>query len=100
MDEREITEGVTVPAGARRTLQRSTWATSLTAVDLLVVGLLVGLGALQWSLSVRSDAFFAGDVTYYNLAQALLETGQYGVNGKLESMFPPGFPGLLALLCL
>jgi hypothetical protein len=100
MDEREITEGVTVPAGVRRTLQSSAWATSLTAVDLLVVGLLVGLGALQWSLSVRSDAFFAGDVTYYNLAQALLETGQYGVNGKLESMFPPGFPGLLALQCL
>ena len=73
---------------------------SLTAADLGVYGLLLGLGALQFCLYQRSDDFFVGDVSYFELARSIVEKGSYGFNFKPETMLPPGFPMILALLCV
>jgi len=85
-------------AGLKR--QRASLITWPTVVDLIVVGFLLGQGILAFCLSIRSDDVFAGDTTYFELARSWLDTGTYGFNGKVESLFPPGFPAMLALLCV
>src|SRR5215813_5158367 len=73
---------------------------SLTAMDVVVYGLILGLGVLQFSLYQRSDDFFGGDTVYFELARSIVERGSYGFNFKSETMFPPGFPAILALICI
>lgn len=70
------------------------------AIDITVYGLIVGLGALQFGLAQRSDDFFRGDTTYFELARSIIEKGSYEFNFKPETMLPPGFPAILALICV
>jgi hypothetical protein len=66
-------------------------------VDIAMYVVLAALGALQIALS-RHNADFVGDVTYLELAKSILGGGGYGYNLKPETMLPPGFPYLLAML--
>lgn len=68
---------------------------SLTATDIFVYGLILGLGALQFGLSQRSDDYFTGDTIYFELARSIIEQGFYGFNFKPETLLPPGFLGVL-----
>ena len=70
------------------------------ATDILVYGMILALGVLEIGLSRRSDDFVSGDVTYFELARSIIETGFYGYAFRPETMIPPGFPALEALLCI
>src|SRR5262245_66627980 len=72
---------------------------SFGSVDVVVYVLLSVLGLLQLLLSLRSDDFFRGDTTYFELARSLSETGIYGFNSAPETMLPPGFPPIIAARC-
>lgn len=61
---------------------------------------LAGFGALQLALTQRTADFVRGDVTYYELARSILAGQTYGFNARIETMLPPGFPAMLALLCV
>ena len=67
--------------------------------DVATYVLLSALGALQIIFG-RHVADFAGDVTYLELAKSIVHGAGYGFNFKPETMLPPGFPYLLALLTL
>jgi hypothetical protein len=96
------------PASAQGTEMASTnWyeppSTSLVErrdwKDFAVYGLLIILGALQFFLSRRGADFAAGgDVTYTELAKSIIAGTGYGFNSKPETMLPPGFPILLAVM--
>ena len=81
-------------------LQRVCSDKSFTATDIIVYGLLLGFGALLFGMSRRSSDFFAGDVTYFELGRSLVENGFYGFDFTPETTLPPGFPAILALLCV
>src|SRR5690242_10097502 len=81
-------------------LQRIPSDKSLTATDIVVYGSLLVFGALLIAMSRRSSDFFAGDVTYFELARSLVEKGFYGFDFKPETTLPPGFPAILASLCV
>ena len=67
--------------------------------DVAVYVFLMSLGALEVFLARRSADFAAGgDVTYTELAKSILAGTGYGFNFKPETMLPPGFPYLLALM--
>jgi hypothetical protein len=66
--------------------------------DLAVYAAILSLSVLQIALVRRLPDFITGDVTYYELARSIIEGRAYGFNGRLETMLPPGFPALLALL--
>jgi hypothetical protein len=70
-----------------------------TATDFIVYGLILTFGALQFGLARRSNDFFTGDVTYFELARSMIEKGFYGFDFKPETLLPPGFPLILASLC-
>src|SRR5262245_30366576 len=71
-----------------------------TTTDIIVYGLILSLGALEFALSQRSDDFFTGDVTYVELARSIISEGVYGFNFKPETLLPPGLPLILASLCV
>jgi hypothetical protein len=71
-----------------------------TPPDVLVYGLILGLGALQLGLSLRADDFFRGDTAYFELARSLAEGGYYGFNFRPQTLIPPGLPVIMALLCV
>jgi hypothetical protein len=79
------------PAGA--SISRGSMA------DGIVYALLAGLGVLQLVLPLTADDFFKADTTYFEYARALLERGRYEIDFH-EVMYPPGFPGILAVLCM
>lgn len=62
--------------------------------------LLSVLGLLQLLLPLRSDDFFRGDTSYFELARSLAETGVYGFDSRPEIMLPPGFPAIMAAMCV
>jgi hypothetical protein len=66
--------------------------------DLAVGGLLVAIGALQFAFCQAGTAFFGGDTSYLELARSIIERRTYGFDFRAETMLPPGFPALLALL--
>ncbi len=72
-------------------------STRRNLVDIAMYAMLAALGAMQIILS-RHVADFVGDVTYLELAKSILGGSGYGYNLKPETMLPPGFPYLLALL--
>jgi hypothetical protein len=76
-------------AGGRRNLGR---------FDLAVGGLLVGIGALQFAFCQAGTAFYGGDTSYLELARSIIARRPYGFDFRAETMLPPGFPALLALL--
>jgi hypothetical protein len=67
--------------------------------DALVWMLILFLGVLQWSLYPRASGFIF-DATYYELGQSLVEKGQYGYNSRPETMLPPGFAVIVAIISL
>jgi hypothetical protein len=82
-----------------RSLSIVNWYQSHSAIDIVVYGFLLGLGALQFSLSLRSDDMISG-FTQFELAKSIIDEGFYGFNFKPETMFPPGFPLILVSLCM
>jgi len=68
--------------------------------DLSVGGLLVAIGALQLVFCQAGAAFYGGDTTYLELARSIIAWRPYGFDFRAETMLPPGFPALLALLQL
>jgi hypothetical protein len=68
--------------------------------DLAVGGLLVVIGALQFAFCQAGTAFYSGDTSYLELARSILAGRPYGFDFRAETMLPPGFPALLALLQL
>ena len=70
------------------------------SVQTVTYVLFIGLGAVQFALVQRRDDFFAGDVTYFELARSIVEKGLYGFDFKPETLLPPGFPAILASLCV
>jgi hypothetical protein len=72
----------------------------LTPVDAGVFALILGCGAMQFILYQRASDFFAGDATYFELARSIVRDGFYGFDFKPETMLPPGFPAILAVMCV
>ncbi len=68
--------------------------------DLLVHAVLLAFGALEFGLVIRSRDFFAGDTTYFELARSIVDKGFYGFDFQPQTTLPPGFPALVALLCV
>src|SRR5882762_8020898 len=73
---------------------------ALTAADFIVYGLLLAFGAFLIFMSRRSDDFFAGDVIRFELARSIIERGFYGFDFQPYTVFPPGYPLILASLCV
>jgi hypothetical protein len=69
-------------------------------LDFVVVGLLVVIGALQCVFCQAGTAFYSGDTSYLELARSIIARRPYGFDFRAETMLPPGFPALLALLQL
>jgi len=66
-------------------------------IDLLVGGTILALGAWQFTWFRSADVVF--DDTYYcELARSLLLQGYYGFDFRYETLLPPGFPLILALV--
>jgi hypothetical protein len=68
--------------------------------DLIVYGLILAIGALEFASWQRTDDFYKGDATYFELAYALITEGFYGFNFKPETLLPPGFAMILASICV
>jgi hypothetical protein len=84
-------------APAERPAVRST---RLARVDVLVYTVIVAIGAMHYALILSSSDFFTGDTTYFELAQSILRRGFYGFNFRPEIVLSPGFPAIMAVLCL
>src|SRR5215813_13131156 len=69
-------------------------------LDVVVAGLLVVIGALQCVFCEAGTAFYSGDTSYLELARSIIARRPYGFDFRAETMLPPGFPALLALLQL
>jgi dolichyl-phosphate-mannose-protein mannosyltransferase len=67
--------------------------------EVYVYALLAAMGALLFALSCNASDFVI-DSYYYELARSLLAGSGYGFNLRPETMVPPGFPALLAVLVL
>jgi hypothetical protein len=75
-------------------------AAHVSATDLAIYGAILGLGALQYALPQQGIDFYKGDVVYFKLARSLIERGTYEFNFKPETMLPPGFPAIVAGICM
>jgi len=67
-------------------------------VDLMVYTVLLFLGGLVFC-SYLKTADLTFDATYVELARSLLERHTYVFNFLPETMLPPGFPMILAVVC-
>jgi hypothetical protein len=67
--------------------------------DLVVFLALVALGALGFIFSCQAPDF-VGDVYYVELAKSIAGKAGYVFNSKPQTMVPPGFPFLLALMTM
>lgn len=85
-----------IAAADRATAERATF----TVADGLVYLVIIALGAMHYAFALRSDDFFAGDTTYFEVARSLLTRGVYGFNSVPETVLPPGFPAIMAGLCV
>src|SRR5262245_15035251 len=70
------------------------------AMDITLYGLILSFGALQFGLAQRATDFFRGDTIYFELARSIIREGFYGFNSKPETLLPPGFPIILASICV
>jgi hypothetical protein len=68
-------------------------------VDAAVYLLIIVFGMLQFFLYQRAQDFYTGDTAYFELARSLHQNGTYGFDFKPETMLPPGFSFLVALIC-
>ena len=67
--------------------------------DLLVYLVLIGLGTLAFVLSCRATDF-VGDAYYFELARSIVKGTGYVFDFRPQTMVPPGFPLLLALMTM
>jgi hypothetical protein len=66
-------------------------------MDLLVVSLLVALGAVHLTWHRKIDDYF--NYPYYiEITRSLLAQRFYGYDYRFETLYPPGFAGMLALI--
>lgn len=72
---------------------------SLTATDVIVYATLLGIGILQLVFALRGDEVIWG-ISYFELARSIVENGSYSVNSIPQTMRPPGFPLIVASLCI
>ena len=68
--------------------------------DVLVYGAIIALGAMHYALALRSNDFFTGDTTYFEVTRSILSQRFYGFNFQPETVLPPGFPAIMAALCV
>ena len=73
-------------------------SSSLRPIDLVVLALILGIGALQFFRVARAPDFLGEDVFWADSARSLIDHGYYGINGYPETNMPPGLPLILALL--
>ncbi|HEY1374909.1 MAG TPA: glycosyltransferase family 39 protein [Candidatus Binatia bacterium] len=71
---------------------------SRTATDFVMYGMLLAIGALQFAFALRNEDIIYG-MPNFELARSLLEKSFYGYNFTPETVYPPGFPAILALVC-
>ena len=69
----------------------------LTFIDLAAGLVILALGAFQFLYYMRA-ADVVYDATYVDLARSLLDGGGYRFDFRVETLLPPGFPALLALV--
>jgi dolichyl-phosphate-mannose-protein mannosyltransferase len=69
-------------------------------LDLAVSISLVLIGVLQFAFCEAGTAFYGGDTSYLELARSIIGRRPYGFDFRPETMLPPGFPAVLALLQL
>ncbi len=67
--------------------------------DLAAYTLLIMLGGITFFLSSRAPDFI-GDVYYFELAKSITEKTGYVFNFRPQTMVPPGFPAVLAILSM
>src|SRR5262249_37647865 len=54
--------------------------------------------AFQFAFCEAGTAFHSGDTSYLELARSIVGGRPYGFDFRAETMLPPGFPAVLALL--
>jgi hypothetical protein len=69
-------------------------------IDVLVCAVILVLGAMHFALVLRSSDFFTGDTIYFELARSILARTGYAFNSTPETVLPPGFPAIMALVCV
>ena len=67
--------------------------------DVMVYLALIGLGLLAVVLSCRASDF-VGDAYYFELARSIVKGTGYVFDFRPQTMVPPGFPYLLALMTM
>src|SRR6516165_3024433 len=71
----------------------------IAVLDLLICALIVSLSGVPFFLYERSPGFLYDDVSYHDLAEALLHQHSYSTNLEAERVQPPGLAVILASLC-
>lgn len=69
------------------------------SVQVLVLGVIIALGAMQFFFTQRAADFVGDDVFFADAARSLLHRGIYGINGSVEGNLPPGLSATLTLVC-
>jgi 4-amino-4-deoxy-L-arabinose transferase-like glycosyltransferase len=72
----------------------------ITLVDVAALAGILCLGSLEFGLYQRGRDFYAGDISYFELALSLVRTHSYGFDFRPETMLPPGLPAILAALAI
>lgn len=67
------------------------------AIDLAVYAALLSLGVAYFRYYLKTPDLTL-DATYFELARSIVEKGAYVFDFRTETMFPPGFPTILALV--
>lgn len=67
------------------------------AIDLAVYGVILLLGVAYFNFYLKTPDLTL-DATYPELARSLVENGSYKFDFRPETMFPPGFPLILAFV--
>lgn len=73
---------------------------SITIVDVAVLCLILAIGCFEAAAYQRIENFSADSSIYVVLARNLLQTGRYEFNFHPHTVYPPGFPTLLAGISL
>jgi 4-amino-4-deoxy-L-arabinose transferase-like glycosyltransferase len=81
-------------------MQLTEVSSSMRRIDILVLALILGVGALQFYFCERAGDFLYDDVFFADAGRSLVDHGFYGINGYPETNQPPGLPWILGLLCL
>jgi hypothetical protein len=68
--------------------------------DGIIILVLLLLGAFHIAAFQRIESFGFDSSTYVTLAHNLLETGRYEFNYRPHTLYPPGFPALLAFISM